>query len=63
MSPIFKELDIVVSTVKIRKVPIGTGGTIVFDYGNNDTYEVEFFKDHKTISIETVSKNQIAKRI
>jgi predicted helicase len=58
-----KELDLVVSTVPINKIPVGTIGTIVHDYGDNETFEVEFFQNHKTIAVETVLKNQIQKRI
>lgn len=58
-----KELDLVVSTIPINKIPIGTIGTIVHDYGDNETFEVEFFQNHKTIAVETVLKNQIQKRI
>ena len=58
-----RDLDLVVSTAPIKNVPVGTIGTVVHDYGNNETFEVEFFQNHKTIAVETVSKNQIQKRI
>ncbi len=59
---VLNELDLVVSTAQIKDVPVGTIGTIVFDYGNNKTFEVEFFKNKETIAVETVSLNQIKKR-
>ena len=59
---IFKELDLVKSVVQIKNVPIGTNGTIVHIHKDNETFEVEFFQNHKTLSVETVSKNQIEKR-
>ena len=54
----FKELDLVRSTVQIKNVPIGTNGTIVHLHEGNETFEVEFFQKRKTLSVETVSKNQ-----
>jgi hypothetical protein len=56
----YEEFDLLVSIAPIKNIPIGTDGTIVHKY-NNENFEVEFFKDHKTLSVETVSKNQIKK--
>lgn len=58
----FSELDLVISTAPIKNVPVGTIGTIVNEYGD-ETFEVEFFQNHKTIAVETVSKSQIQKRV
>jgi len=57
----FKEHDMVFSTVSFPNIPVGTLGTIVFDYGNNKTYEVEFIDHDKTIEVQTVSKHEIRK--
>lgn len=59
----FKEYMLVTATEKINElVNKGCLGTIVFKY-NCDIFEVEFFDDNKnTISIETVSKNQIQEK-
>jgi len=57
-----KEFDLIVSIVPIKEILVGTIGTIVHDYGDNETFEVEFFQNHKTIAVETVLKNQIQKR-
>lgn len=56
----FKEYMLVTATEKISElVNTGCFGTIVYKY-NSDIFEVEFFDDTiNTISIETVSKNQI----
>jgi predicted helicase len=59
----FSELDFVISTAPIKNVPVGTIGTIVHEYGDDETFEVEFFQSHKTIAVETVSKSQIQKRV
>lgn len=59
----FSELDLVISTAPIKNVPVGTIGTIVHEYGDDETFEVEFFQNHKTIAVETVSKSQIQKRV
>lgn len=59
----FSELYLVISTAPIKNVPVGTIGTIVNEYGDDETFEVEFFQNHKTIAVETVSKSQIQKRV
>ena len=56
-----KIYDLVKSIVNLPNIPIGTEGTVVYKY-DNETFEVEFFKNNKTISIEIVSINQIEKR-
>jgi hypothetical protein len=58
----FSELDLVISTAPIKNVPVGTIGTIVHEC-DDETFEVEFFQNHKTIAVETVSKSQIQKRV
>lgn len=60
---VFTELDLIISTAPIKNVPVGTIGTIVHEYGDDETFEVEFFQYHKTIAVETVSKSQIKKRV
>jgi hypothetical protein len=55
-----KELDLVVSIVSVTEVPVGTKGTVVHNY-DDKTFEVEFFKDNKTITVATVLKSQIEK--
>ena len=62
-SEIFSDMDTVVSVNPIKNVPIGTIGMIIHDYGDNETFVVEFFKNHKTIAVETVSKNDIKIKI
>lgn len=58
----YSEHDVVKSIVKIKSIPIGSLGTIVFDYGDGKTYEVEFFNGEETIGVETISVNQIEKK-
>lgn len=54
-----KEHDIVLSRVQIDKIPKETKGTVVHIYEDKETYEVEFFKNEKTLSVVTVKKHQL----
>ena len=58
----FKEHDTVISISEIPNVPIGSPGTIVHVYPEEKAFEVEFFKDEVTITVETVLPNQIIHR-
>jgi RecQ family ATP-dependent DNA helicase len=59
-----KEHDIVELTEDLLKVPllIGSKGTVVHIYPNEEAYAVEFKKKDKSITVETVKPNQIKKK-
>ena len=59
-----KDLDIVelVADLPDKALRAGTIGTVVFDYGKGDAYEVEFFdRAGNTIDVAFVTCNQIRK--
>jgi len=52
--------DIVILKNDIGKIKKGTQGTVVYDYGTGDMFEVEFFDDsYNTISVEKIFKDDI----
>ena len=54
-----EELDCVILIKSFENLKVGTKGTIVLKY-NEDNFEVEFFDDnHETIDVYTISKDYL----
>jgi len=57
-----KEHDVVVTKIELSEIPIGTHGTIIHEYPN-ENYVVEFIKmDGEASILETLSLDQIEKK-
>lgn len=56
-----KEHDIVVTTVNVDSIVKETKGVVVYAYEDKETFEVEFFKNKKTLGVHTVKKHQLKK--
>jgi len=58
-----KEHDIVELLEDVPEIPlfVGDGGTVVHIYNQGEAYEVEFFRDNKTIAVKTMLPHQIKK--
>lgn len=57
-----QEHDIIATKVAIAKIPIGTVGSVVHVYGNNEAFEIEFIKEDGSSTVETALSNQIEKK-